>query len=110
MKRLSHVSKTALVDILCAEIRQERLPIPAKEVRFHPVRKWRFDVAWPHQKVGLEIHGGVYVQGRHTRGKGFEEDREKINEAQLLGWTVLEYSTGQVKDGKPILDLKRLFQ
>lgn len=99
-----------LVDMLCAAIRQEKLPMPVTEVRFHPIRKWRFDIGFPQQKVGIEIHGAVYTAGHHTRGKGFEDDREKINEAQILGWTVLEYSTGQVKAGTPILDLKRLFQ
>ena len=104
------LNKAGLVDVLAAEIRQEGLPPPVKEVRFHPIRKWRFDLAFPLQKVALEIHGGVYMQGHHTRGKGFEDDREKMNEAQLMGWTVLEYSTGQVKDGKPIVDLKRILQ
>lgn len=90
-----------------AEIKREGLPMPSAEIRFHPIRKWRFDLAWETQKVGLEIHGAVYAQGHHTRGKGFEDDREKMNEAQLCGWKVLEYSTGQVKQGVPILDLKR---
>lgn len=95
------------MQILLAEIKQEGIPAPVLEHRFHGIRKWRFDAAWPAQKVGLEVHGAVYANGHHTRGKGFEDDREKMNEAQLLGWTVLEYSTGQVRDGTPILDLKR---
>lgn len=99
--------KDALMKILLAEIKQERLPAPDLEVRFHPIRKWRFDAAWMDKKIALELHGAVYVHGHHTRGKGFEDDREKMNEAQLMGWKVLEYSTGQVKQGMPILDLKR---
>lgn len=99
-----------LIDLLCAAIRQEGgLPMPVTEVRFHPIRKWRFDIGFPEHKVGIDIHGAVYVQGHHTQGKGFEDDREKMNEAQLLGWTVLEYSTGQAQKGQPILDLKRVF-
>lgn len=99
--------KDALTKILMAEIKQEGLPTPETEVRFHPIRKWRFDLGWPQKKVAVEVHGAVFAQGRHTRGAGFENDREKMNEAQLLGWKVLEYSTGQVRDGVPILDLKR---
>lgn len=104
------LNKSGLVDILAAEIRQEGLPAPVKEVRFHPIRKWRFDLAFPNEKIAVEVHGAVHAQGRHTRGPGFEADREKMNEAQILGWTVLEYSTGQVRDGKPIVDLKRILQ
>lgn len=99
--------KLNLIQILLAEIKQEKLPAPETEVRFHPIRKWRFDLGWPQKKVAIEVHGAVFAQGRHTRGAGFENDREKMNEAQLLGWKVLEYSTGQVRDGVPILDLKR---
>lgn len=69
------------------------LPKPELEVLFHPVRKWRFDYAWTDHKVALEVHGGTFAQGRHTRGKGFGSDREKMNEAQLLGWIVIECST-----------------
>lgn len=101
------MKKPALLQILLAEIKQEKLPTPELEVRFHPIRKWRFDLGWPSQKIALEIHGAVFAGGRHTRGAGFQKDREKMNEAQLLGWKVLEYSTGQVKQGIPILDLKR---
>ena len=31
--------------------------------------------------------------------KGFEEDREKINEAQILGWLVLEVTPAQAISG-----------
>lgn len=102
-------SRDYYVQILKAEIQREKLPVPMSEVRFHPIRRWRFDLGWPNEKIAVEVHGAVFAHGRHTRGQGFEEDREKMNEAQLMGWTVLEYSTGQVKEGKPILDLKRVF-
>lgn len=106
---VARMKKDALTKILMAEIRQEGLPEPEIEVRFHPIRKWRFDLGWPDEKIAIEIHGAVYAGGRHTRGKGFENDREKMNEAQLQGWKVFEYSTGQVKQGIPIVDLKRAF-
>lgn len=60
-----------------------------REYRFHPTRKWRFDLAWPDSMVALEIEGAVWVQGRHTRGSGFAKDMEKYNAAALLGWRVL---------------------
>ncbi len=66
-------------------------------------------MAWVIRRFALEIHGSVWAQGRHTRGGGFEADREKMNSAVLMGWRVLEYSTGQVKNGDPIRDLRELF-
>lgn len=103
------MKKDALTKILLAEIKAEGLPTPVLEHRFHSIRKWRFDLSWPKEKLAIEIHGAVYAGGRHTTGKGFENDREKMNEAQVMGWKVLEYSTGQVKKGIPVVDLKRIF-
>lgn len=71
-----------------------------REWRFHPVRKWRFDLALAGLMIALEIEGGAWVQGRHVRGAGFLGDIEKYNEAQLLGWIVLRCTWAQVKNGE----------
>lgn len=65
------------------------LPAPAKEHRFDPIRRWRFDYAWPLEKVALEVEGGVWTGGRHTRGAGFLGDLEKYNTATVAGWRVV---------------------
>lgn len=57
-----------------------------KEYRFHPTRRWRFDYAIPNYKIAIEVEGGIWTQGRHTRPKGFLKDIEKYNSAALLGW------------------------
>jgi very-short-patch-repair endonuclease len=59
-----------------------------KEFKFHPVRKWRFDYAIPEHKIALEVEGGVWSGGRHTRPQGFLGDIEKYNTATLMGWRV----------------------
>lgn len=84
---------------LAAWCLSKKVPYPVAEFRFHPKRKWRLDFAWEKQRVAIELHGAVYQQGRHTRGKGFEDDREKMNTATLMGWKVIEVTTGQVKSG-----------
>jgi hypothetical protein len=75
------------------------IPAPVAEHRFHPVRRWRFDHAWPAYRVALEQEGGVWGRGRHTRGKGYVGDMDKYNAAALLGWLVLRYTPQQVADG-----------
>lgn len=62
---------------------------PVAEYRFHATRKWRFDYAWPVAKIALEVEGGAFTQGRHTRGRGFLEDMDKYNAATLAGWRIL---------------------
>ena len=39
--------------------------------------------------VALEVEGGAYTNGRHTRGAGFVADMTKYNEATANGWLVL---------------------
>lgn len=73
---------------------------PVGQFRFHPKRKWQFDFAWPEHKLAVEIEGGTYSGGRHTRGKGFEDDCEKYNEALLLGWRVLRFTGKMVNSGE----------
>lgn len=73
------------------------LPRPVTEYRFHPVRKWRFDYAVPALMIALEVEGGVWTGGRHTRGAGYLGDVEKYNEAALLGWLVLRCTPSKLR-------------
>lgn len=77
-------------------LRSVRLPAPIREHRFHPVRRWRFDYAWPEQRVALEVEGGVWTGGRHTRGAGFVKDMEKLNAATVAGWRVVRVVPGKL--------------
>lgn len=81
------------------------------EYRFHPERRWRFDLASPIAKVAIELEGGVWSGGRHTRGIGFSGDCEKYNTAQLMGWRVFRFTTDMLNDPDkhllPVRDLIR---
>ena len=91
-KRVSGGSAALLV-----QIRALKLPLPELEWRFDAVRKWRFDLAWPGKRIGMEVDGGVWSGGRHVRGAGFEKDCEKCNAATLAGWRVYRVTTGMVR-------------
>jgi len=71
---------------------------PVQEYRFHPTRKWRFDRAWVDERVAVEIDGGTFSGGRHTRGMGYHRQIEKSNAAILEGWVVLRYDTKHIND------------
>ena len=71
-------------------------PAPDAEYRFHPVRKWRFDFAFPVKKIAVEIDGnawGTTGGGRHMQDK----DLEKRNAATSLHWRVFHFSPGMLK-------------
>lgn len=70
-----------------------------REFRFHPSRRWRFDFAWPEQRLAVEVEGGHWSGGRHTRGSGFEADCEKYLHAVVEGWRVLRVTGSMVKSG-----------
>jgi hypothetical protein len=74
------------------------LPEPEREYQFAPDRKWRLDFAWPDLWLAVEIHGGTRKRGRHNRGGGITADCEKMNAAQLAGWTVLQYTTDHMHE------------
>mgnify|MGYP001442232716 CR=1 FL=1 len=75
------------------------IPPHVKELRFHDMRKWRFDYAWPDYKVAVELEGGIWSGGRHVRGSGFQNDCEKYNHAVMLGWKIYRFSAKFLKDG-----------
>ena len=80
------------------------------EFKFHPDRKWRFDFAWPHAHIALEVEGGIWTGGRHTRGSGFLRDMDKYNAAGILGWRVFRTTPQNIKNGKAIELLERIFE
>lgn len=75
-------------------------------MKFHPRRKWRFDLAWQTndlmRNLAVEVDGGGFVNGRHSRGLGIEKDAEKFAEAACLGWTVIRVTPRQVQNGQAV--------
>ncbi len=78
-----------------------------REFKFHNKRKWRADFRISNTKILVEVEGGVWTNGRHTRGTGYTADAEKYNAAASDGWIVLRFTTGQVKAGKAIGLIKK---
>ena len=109
------MSKSKLEDYFSMLLRSELgegIPEPEREWKFHSTRKWRLDYfwedrwAWPDEgidkvwihPVAVEIEGGIYISGRHTRGSGFEKDCEKYNEVALQGIVLLRFTGKMLKE------------
>ena len=75
------------------------LPAPIAEYPFCSGRRWRFDFAWPDQKVALEVQGGNWKRGRHTRAAALLKEYEKLNAAACLGWRILYAAPADVESG-----------
>lgn len=83
------------------------LPEPEQEAQFAKEygRKWKTDFMFTHpngKRIAVEIEGGAFSGGRHTRGVGFTKDMEKYNVYSMMGITLLRF-TSQQADKEPIL-------
>lgn len=89
----------------------------SRQVRFHPVRMWRFDFGRKDIKLAVEVQGihrfgpdgkPTKHPGYHRSAEGIEIGCEKGAEALCLGWRVLHVTTGQVKSGQALEWIERL--
>lgn len=95
-----------ITDLFCILCKTDLKVECVKEYKFHPKRRWRFDYAIPEYKIALEVEGGVWTQGRHTRPVGFLGDVEKYNTATLMGWRLFRTTPTDLLKTKTILLLK----
>lgn len=86
------------------------IDIPKREYKFHATRKFRFDFAWIDCKLAVEIEGGVWIGGRHTRGTGYVSDMHKYNLASCDGWRVLRFTPQQIKKVDTYLMIKQCLE
>lgn len=94
-------------DRLALLLRTEGIPFQ-REYQFHERRKWKADFYIPRHLLLVEVEGGGFVHGRHSRGLGMENDCEKYAEAQCLGLTVLRVTPRQIDNGKALTWIKRI--
>lgn len=73
-------------------------PGMVEQYRIAPDRRFKWDFAWPAQKLAIELHGGLWSYGAHSRPAGVQRDMVKANLATLAGWRVLYFSTDDLED------------
>jgi hypothetical protein len=93
---------SALEHALYVRLERHGIPLGEGQHRFVPGRLYRFDRAWPEQRVAVEIQGGLWVNGAHSRGSGVERDCVKLSIAAAMGWRVLPISKAMIEDGQAV--------
>jgi very-short-patch-repair endonuclease len=106
------MAKSELEETLLLLIRAEGLPEPEREYMFAKSigRRWRLDFAYPEKRIGIEVQGGTYIRGAHSRGTGLERDYEKYNQAQVLGWDVYQFSRKMIESGEAIETIRKALE
>jgi very-short-patch-repair endonuclease len=107
LKKSSEKPQHAIFPKLCVSF---GLPEPISEHKFLENRKFRFDFAWIDCKLAVEIEGGVWSNGRHTRGVGYVKDMEKYNLAVKNGWKVLRFTPQDLKKSETYVFISEVFK
>ena len=110
-KRPASVKKERVVSegeaILSQHLRTLKIEFE-QEFKFHHKRNWKADFHIIGKKILVEVEGGIWSGGRHTRGKGYIGDMEKYNSATMMGYQVIRFSTEQVKSGLAIQQIEKM--
>lgn len=77
------------------------------EYRFHNTRQWRVDGAILCCRILIEVEGGGFVKGAHTRGAHFVDDMQKYNEMMIDGWHLFRFIPKQMNNGTFLDTLKK---
>ena len=88
--------------MLVTRLERAGLPLGEGQYRFVPGRLYRFDRAYPSQMVAIEIQGGVWVNGAHSRGSGVQRDCLKLSLGAALGWRVLPVTREMIESGQAV--------
>lgn len=106
--RQSRPDYSGIVRALCMA---HDIPAPTPEYHFAAKlgRKWAFDFAYPDARLAIEVDGGVWTGGRHTRGAGWLRDQEKLNTAAAMDWRVMHFTPEQIRDGEWIQYVLKYF-
>ena len=91
-----------LESTLAQQITWAKLPAPVEQFRAIPGRRFRWDLAWPAQKLLVEVQGGIWTGGKHSTGVGVTRDCEKANLAALAGFRCLAVTSNHITSGKAL--------
>ena len=91
-----------LENLLAMQIKMAGLITPEREFKAVAGRRFRWDFAWPDQKLLVEVQGGIWAKGGHSTGVGITRDAEKANLATLNGYRQITVTGNQIRTGQAL--------
>ena len=92
--------RSAAEVLLEEQLRQAKVPF-VREHLVAPDRKFRADFFCGLDLL-IEVEGGAWINGRHSRGAGVETDCEKSALAAARGYRLIRVTPKQVDDGRAL--------
>jgi very-short-patch-repair endonuclease len=91
-----HAVDSQLESDVAATIRQQGMPTPIKRYRVIEANHFiaEVDLAWPAQKVAVQIHGSSF----HRQPRTWENDQRVENRLQLHGWFVAKITRRMIEE------------
>ena len=110
-RELAALQRGKYEDALAAQLERAGISV-TRQFKFCDDRRFRADfaifVSRPYAlgtrftKLLVEVDGGLFVAGRHSRGASREAEMERDALAMLAGWRVLRVSPRHVTNGKAL--------
>jgi very-short-patch-repair endonuclease len=88
--------------LLLNRLDEAGLPRPETQQRIIPGRRFAFDAVYRTERLAIEVQGGIWTAGAHSRGSGVSRDAEKLSLAAAHGWRVIAVTRQQIEDGRAV--------
>ena len=89
------------------------LPLPARNVYWHPTRRYHSEFVYTDARdmLIIEVDGGIWLtKSGHTTGRGYERDRIRDAEALAMGYTVLRLTPGMISNGQAVQYIEKVLR
>jgi very-short-patch-repair endonuclease len=94
-------NQSAAEDELAFQLQCAHLPFE-RQVKIRPDRRFRADFYFRAHELVVEVDGGGFIEGRHSRGKGMERDAEKSFYIALMPARLIRVTPRHVRDGRAL--------
>ena len=101
-QRIRDPSTSKPADELAFHLLATKAPFFEREFRIVSARRFRADFFFPLARLVVEVDGGGWVNGRHSRGDGIENDAEKSALIAQLPARLMRVTPKQIKDGRAL--------
>lgn len=101
-KRVLDPSTSKPADQLAFHLLAMKAPFFEREFQIVSDRRYRADFFFPLARLIVEVDGGGWVNGRHSRGNGIENDAEKSALIAQLPARLMRVTPKQIKDGRAL--------